>query len=220
MTIILEALKQNKVSIKSETLEVIVVDAATSRRAENQRLPSSTLVSILSNILNCTRIPYSVKGHTQVWDYSGVRNEDRKLEISSYTNSPEVVITLEDDTTQSYYLELLIEQGTIEDLEDIFARLEDNAFAIQGLDLDSSDIDISGPQQDVEYFEHTLKVPESIKAFTIVTDGNGWVYMYHLDLRRDEDQDAWWTQRSVETKLATCRYTGDWKKSRTDYNLV
>lgn len=119
--ILLEEVGKFNVRISSPQGVVIVTDAPTHTREDAQRLPGDALLQIIKNIFNCTKMPYTVRGKTQDWAYSGIKNEDRKIELWEYSDTPQVVIlSLEDDD----YIELFLESGTFEQLEHMITQAQ------------------------------------------------------------------------------------------------
>ena len=62
----------------------------------------------------------------------------------------------------------------------------------------------------VQYFEHTLKVPDNVLC--LATDENGELYGYCEDVPIDY-RSSWSNDSCKYTYFGKITYTGDWKQS-------
>jgi hypothetical protein len=110
--------KDFNVIFLNDNKQVVVTDTLTCHYHTGSRLPGSTLLSIIDNILRMSKTPFILKGNTQEWSYTP--NGSYNLE-TYYDGQSTILLTLDEDETGNYTLELLIVEGTYEDFVEILA---------------------------------------------------------------------------------------------------
>lgn len=110
---------KHNVVFSAGDLEVEVTDAFTADRKSEHRLPGSTLLTVIENILGKTSSTWEMTGSTQEWPRKG--DGEAEIDICEFEDDPKRISfsLLDDDLSDRYNVDLVLVRGTSDDLVEI-----------------------------------------------------------------------------------------------------